>query len=356
MKDIEFPIYKTKTEVLSAFNLSDPKERRKYFEFKAGAEIKQIKEYLEHNTFIAYLLGKKNSGKGTYSKLFIDIFGSDKVAHLSIGDMIRKVHKDFEQPDKRQEIMNFLEQNYRGYVSLEDAVKSLINRDTKSLLPTELILALIKREIGQIGKKALFIDGFPRDLDQISYSLFFRDLIDHRKDPDIFVLIDVPKAVIEERIKYRVICPRCQMSRNLKVFPTEKVGYNKEQNTFYLICDDPDCQGERMVGKEGDSLGTASIKERLEKDDKLIKQAFLLYGIPKVFLRNTVPVKLADEYIDDYERTPAYGYKNNEASKKVDIIEEPWTIPDDQDVPSYSLLAPPVVVSLIKQIAKIFCS
>jgi len=42
----------------------------------------------------------------------------------------------------------------------------------KTLLPTELILALVKREIAKRPRKTLFIDGFPRDMDQVSYSLF----------------------------------------------------------------------------------------------------------------------------------------------------------------------------------------
>ncbi|GAH66819.1 unnamed protein product, partial [marine sediment metagenome] len=35
------------------------------------------------------------------------------------------------------------------------------------------------------------------------------------------------------------------------------------------------------------------------------------------------------------------------------IIEKPWQILDDRGIPSYSLLPPPVVVSLIKQIAEV---
>ena len=75
-------------------------------------------------------------------------------------------------------------------------------------------------------KKALFIDGFPRDLDQVSYSLFFRDLIGYRADPDIFILIDVPNSVIDERIKYRVVCPKCHTPRNLKLLATKQVEYD----------------------------------------------------------------------------------------------------------------------------------
>ncbi len=366
MKNIEFPIFKTKISGLKKrFDLTDVKERQAYFEFKAGKEIKKLREYLKENTFIAYFLGKKNSGKGTYAKMFKEVVDKDRVEHFSIGDMIRGVDEALKDKKKKKEFISFLEKNYRGFLPLEKVLKSLEKRNTKVLLPSELILALVKKEISERGKRALFIDGFPREMDQISYSLFFRDLIGYRDDPDVFVLIDVPEAVIDERIKYRVICPLCQTSRNLKLLPTKEVEYDKKDKKFHLICDNSDCparqsfasqnlggQGEKMITKEGDELGIGPIRERLKTDEKLIKQAFSLYGIPKVLLRNSVPVKKADEFVDDYEITPGYSYQWDEKKKEVKINEKPWQVLDDNGIPCYSLMPPPVVVSLIKQITK----
>ena len=84
-------------------------------------------------------------------------------------------------------------------------------------------------------------------------------------------------------------------------------------------------------------------------DERLIKQAFSLYGIPRILLRNSVPVEMEKEYVDDYEITPEYTYKWIEEDKKVEIIEKPWVFPNDEGTPSYSLLPPAVVLSLIKQ-------
>ncbi|HDL74997.1 MAG TPA: hypothetical protein ENH06_01255 [bacterium] len=275
------------------------------------------------------------------------------MAHFSIGDMTRRIEKEWSNPKIRKEIMEFLEKNYRGYISLEDAILRFKKRDTKNLLPTELILTLVKREISKLGKKTLFIDGFPRNLNQISYSLFFRDLIDYRKDPDIFVLIDVPEQAINERIKHRRICPICQTPRNLKLFPTQKIKYDQENKEFYLVCDNKNCNKARMVSKEGDELGIGPIKNRLKMDEKLIQEIISLHGIPKIFLRNSIPVKNAKQYINSYEVTPKYSYKWDKKTKNVQIIEDPWIIKDSQGAPSYSLLAPPVTVSLIKQMSKI---
>jgi len=350
----QFPIFKTKvTNTDKEFDLTDPKEQKEYFRFKAGKEIKKLREYLKEDSFIVYLLGKKNSGKGTYSKMFARAVCPEKVDHFSIGDMIRRVDNELADPKKKKDLIDFLEKNYRGRFSLSEIINDLENRDTITLRPTELILSLVKREIEKKERKALFIDGFPRDLDQISYSLFFRDLIGYREDPDIFVLIDVPEAVIDARIRSRVICPLCKTPRNLRLLPTNEIGYDKKNNKFYLMCDNPKCEGRRMVSKEGDKLGIGPIRERLKTDEELMQRAFSLYGIPKILLRNSVPVEKAKDFIDHYEITLEYSYRWDERKNKVEVITNPWIVPDDRKASSYSLLPPPVVVSLIKQMVDV---
>src|SRR3989344_3622551 len=309
MKDIDFEIFKTKSDIYKKFDLTDFNQRQAYFEYKAGPEIKKLREYLKDNAFVAYLLGKKGSGKGTYAKMLAEVVA-------------------------------------------KNIIKSLEDRSTKILLPSELILVLAKREIAKFGRKAIFIDGFPRDLDQISYSLFFRDLIGYREDPDVFVLIDVPTSVIDQRVKYRVICPLCQTSRSLKLLPTKNVEYSAKDDKFYLICDNSNCKGSRMITKEGDELGIEPIRERLNKDEILIKQAMSLQGIPKILLRNSIPVDKTKEFVDDYEITPEYSYVFLEKENKIKTIEKPWEVLDDEGKVVNSLMPPPVVVSLIKQLVK----
>src|SRR3989344_3134616 len=109
MKEFDFPVFKTKIEGSSRkFNLEDPAERREYFTFKAGKEIEKLRDYLANgNTFVAILLGKKNSGKGTYSKLFMEAVGAEHVAHISVGDIVRAVHRDFSDEGKKKELLDF---------------------------------------------------------------------------------------------------------------------------------------------------------------------------------------------------------------------------------------------------------
>ncbi len=350
----EYPLFKTKVESVSkVFDLSSVEGRKEYFEAKAGEDIAKLRKYFEEgNTFIVYLLGKKNSGKGTYTKLLMEIFGKDKIAHLSVGDIVRDVHASMEDPQKKKELLEYLRENYRGYLSPEEAIEALLSRDQQSLLPNEFILAMIKREIDRIGKKTIFIDGFPRNLDQVSYALFFKQLTGYREDPDIFIAIDIPEAVIDERMKWRRVCPICHTPRNLKLFTTQEVEYDEKEDKFYLICDNPDHERSRMYGKEGDEMGIESIRERLELDDKLIEQVFSMHGIKKGLIRNAVPVDKAEEYADQYEITPEYVYEYDEANDKVRTIEKPFKVKDDEGVETYSLLAPPVAIALIKQLVK----
>jgi hypothetical protein len=105
MKNLEFPIIGTKVRGLNKkFNLESPAGRKRYFNAKVGDEIAHIRKYLNKNTFIASFLGKKNSGKGTYAKLITEIFGEDKIVHISIGDMVREVHKKLETTKGKKQI------------------------------------------------------------------------------------------------------------------------------------------------------------------------------------------------------------------------------------------------------------
>ena len=356
MKNLEFLTVGTKVPgLIGKFDLNSPEGRKKYFEAKAGDEIKHLQKYFnEGNTFVSYLLGKKNSGKGTYSKLFTEIFGEEKIATVSVGDLVREMDnwESFKKTKKFEKMKDY----YRGYVSVDDAVKAHLERSTSRLLPTEFILALLKAHIDELKGKSIFIDGLPREMDQVSYSLYFRDLINYRNDPDFFILIDIPEAVIDERIKYRVICPKCNTSRNLKLLITSKIDYDQNEGKFYLLCDNPACKGcgkVRMVRKEGDDLGISPIRGRLDKDEEILKKAFNLYGIPKILLRNHIQKDEAKKYFDDYEITPEYVLSWNNKNKKVNVEEKSWSVKDDNGKECYSLLAPPVLVSMIKQMVDV---
>ncbi len=354
MKGVSFPLFKTKLETeAQKFNLEDPVGRKEYFVTKAQPDIEKIKEYLEKgNTFLAILLGKKNSGKGTYSKLFAEAVGKDRVLHISVGDMVRELDAVVQDEAQQKELVEYLQKHYRSSVPLQEALDAIKSRSTQFLLPTELILALLRRKIENVKGKAIFIDGFPRNLDQISYSLYFRQIMGFKDDPDFFVFIDVPENIIDERMKYRVICPICHVPRNPRLLKTKDVGYDAATKEFYLMCDDSACNKARMVPKEGDSLGIEAIRERIELDDTIMRSLLDMDGVSKVYLRNAYPVAQASEYLADYEITPGYFYTWDEANQKVITEEKPWTALDEDGIESYSLFPAPIVVSLLHQIAE----
>ncbi|MFA6376937.1 MAG: hypothetical protein WCX69_06075, partial [Candidatus Paceibacterota bacterium] len=147
---MDFPIFKTKIEGRDRkFNLTDPGARKDYFYYKAGEEIEKLKSFTRDNTFIVYLLGKKNSGKGTYSKMLAELLGDDRLEHFSVGDMIRAISKDIKDSARKIELEMYLKKNYRGWLPVDKLISVIEGRDTKTLLPTELILTLIKREIAK---------------------------------------------------------------------------------------------------------------------------------------------------------------------------------------------------------------
>lgn len=348
----DFPIIGTITKgVDQPFDLTNPDSLNEYFEAKVGPEIKTIKKALEKQNFIAFFVGKKNAGKGTYSKLFMNLIGENKIVHLSVGDLVREIHGDWDNFIKSAEGKK-LKDIYRGNISFEEAVERFLGRSASKLLPSEFILALLRVKFDDLKGKSVFLDGFPRDLDQINYSLFFKEILGREDDKDMYILIDIPDSVINERIKYRRICPICHAPRNLKLLATPFVGYDEKTQEYYLMCENPACNKAIMVSKEGDELGIAPIKERLVKDQQIIDKAFDLIGIPVLLLRNSIPVTVADKNFNKYELTPGFSYERDDKGN-VKTIENPYTVEDNNGVKSYSLMPAPVAVALIKQMAEV---
>lgn len=360
------------------YNLVDPKERRLYFNAKVGDEIVKLREYLKKNSFIVYLLAPKMAGKGTYTKMLAEILGENLFAHVSVGDLVRAAHKNFEDDGKKSEIYQYAKENYRGFLTLDEAFDALLGRTTKKLLPTEFILTLIKHEIDKLDGKTIFLDGFPRKVDQVSYSLYFRDLINYRNDPDVFLLINIPIGVIDARIKMRRICPNCKTSRNLQLYVTSKIqfadsykigsisdstgsfknrGKSVDMNDVQLICDNSACDGYVMVSKEGDDKGIENIAGRIINDFELMGMARQMYGVKRIELYNAVKKVDVKDLVDDYELTEEYYYE--ESAGKLVVKTKPFSIREKivkegkvSEIEYISLLPPPVVVQLIRQLVQ----
>ena len=334
------------------YDLAKVSERSKYFEDKVGKEIKALKDFFKTHTFIAYWLAMKQAGKSTYMSMLREIFGDDMFIHISVGDLVRNTVKTLEREGTGGKFCKDLEKVYRGPIPFDEIIESLFNRSISTLLPDELILALLKLEVDKFDTKILFLDGFPRSRNQLAYSLFFRDLINYRDDPDLFFLINIPLKIIEDRRKNRVVCPKCGSSRNVTLLPTEFVKYDEETGQFYLECDNPTCNKERMVKKEGDAQGLDSIKDRLINDWNLMRDIRQFHGIDIIELYNALEVSKASKYINDYELTKMFEYSVSK-NGKILKTETPYVC-NDCGKQYVSLVAPSVTIQLIRQLANYF--
>ncbi len=345
-KYLEF--IKTTPFTKQTYDLSSKKQRYEYFKQKAGKLIDDIKEALYKTNIVLYLLAPKFAGKGTYTHILSEILGYDKFHHLSVGDIVRDFPETYKQ--EKQQMLEFLRNDYRGEIPLAQAIELTINPDLTKTLPDSFILSVLKYEISKRPKKSLIIDGFPRTQDQITYTLLFRQLIEYKDDLDMFVLINVPYSVLDARAKYRVVCPKCHNSRNLRYLPTEHIGYDKETKEFYLMCDNPTCNNERMRTKPGDELGIEKYKNRIIKENNLMNIARNMHGVNKIELFNAVPTDIGDKYLQKYELSMEYSYtyESNQVKKHA----KPWVITENGQK-YYSLEAAPATLQIIKQLHKI---
>lgn len=331
------------------YDLTKVKDRHFYYKEKLGDKaLQKIKDIFETQSLIVYMLAPKVAGKGTYLSLLRELVGKDKFYQLSVGDLMREFVKTYN--DRKAYYDDILSRYYRGFIPLKEAIESALSADVTRLVPTEFVLALIKAKINEVNAKIIFLDGFPRTEDQIMYSLVMRDLMAFRDDLDLFWLINVPLSVIDARLKYRRVCPKCGASRNIRLLPTEKIEWDKEKNEPVLICDNPECNGQKMVAKPGDEVGVAALMERMERDFKLMNLARKLHGVPRIEVFNGVPKDIAYEYFQDYEITPEYHYEYKDGQVK--ITTTPWQVTED-GVTYVSLLAAPVLVQFVLHLIKL---
>ncbi|HQG57970.1 MAG TPA: hypothetical protein PLX79_03285 [Candidatus Dojkabacteria bacterium] len=333
------------------YDLFDPAQRQLYFNAKIGDQLTSLREYVKNNSFVAYFMAPKQAGKGTYTNMLTELLGKEYIENISVGDLVRDADIEYAENGKKSDLYAYFKKNYRGFVDVDKVFDSLGSRSSSNLLETDFILTLIKRKIDSIGRKTVFIDGFPRKADQVSYSLYFRDLINYRNDPDVFVLINLPLQIIDDRIKGRRVCPKCKLSKNITLNPTQVVKFDKDNNPV-LVCDNPECDGEILVEKEGDNLGIQAIKERIENDLDLTEMARKMYGIPRIELYNSIETSLGEKYANEYELTPVTTYsQDKDGSVKRDS--ELYTC-NDHGKAYYSFVPGAMVAQLIKHLADLF--
>jgi len=169
---------------------------------------------------IVILLGAPGSGKGTVAgKLAAD---NANLKHVSSGDLLRGAVA-------------------KGTAAGNEAKGFM---EAGKLVPDALIARMIKDVVAETtGDVTMLLDGFPRNLAQAEI------LAEMGAPVTRAVLIDVPDAIIQDRIAGRRTCPKCKAGYHVKNLPPKVEG----------ICD---ACGAALVIRKDDNPET--VKDRLE--------------------------------------------------------------------------------------------
>jgi len=146
------------------------------------------------------LLGPPGAGKGTVAKALMDLEGS---VQISTGDILRNAVKSGTELGKRAQ----------GYM------------ERGELVPDDLIMEIMESRLREPDcEKGFILDGFPRTIPQAEALKRLLEKL-HLK-LDLVVNLDVPKAVILDRLTTRRTCsnPDCQEIYNIKSKPPTEDG------------------------------------------------------------------------------------------------------------------------------------
>ncbi len=170
------------------------------------------------------LLGAPGAGKGTQAQRLAARFA---IPQISTGDMLRAARREGTELGKRAE--EFMK---RG-----------------ALVPDEVVIGLVEERLGKEDARAGFIlDGFPRTIPQAEA---LAGVLTKLKRAPLRVLdVQVPEAVLHERLGGRLSCPKCGASYHVKFTPPQKAG----------VCDN---DGTELVTRSDDQ--PAAISQRLRE-------------------------------------------------------------------------------------------
>lgn len=169
-------------------------------------------------------LGVPSSGKGTQAEFVSKKY---KLAHLSIGELLRKKIDDPNDPEGQD-------------------IREKINKGI--LVDNDLIMRIIETFISNLSSdEGILFDGFPRSVEQ---AILLDELFEKiGKKLDYVINFELDDRVVMERISGRRLCPNCGKSYHIKFNPPKTI-------------DTCDGCGSKLVIREDDN--EESVKGRLK--------------------------------------------------------------------------------------------
>ncbi len=130
------------------------------------------------------IMGVQGCGKGTQAMLLRDKYD---IVHISVGDIFRW--------------------HIQNHTKMAARIKRIITAG--ELVPDDIVGQVVKTRLDVHDWNFGFVlDGFPRNRPQAEFFLESYDI-------DAVILIDVPDAVVFERIQSRRLCSKCGLDYNL---------------------------------------------------------------------------------------------------------------------------------------------
>ncbi len=169
---------------------------------------------------IVILLGAPGSGKGTIASHLAAVHSNLK--HVSSGDLLRGA----------------VAKGTPAGVQAKDFMEK------GQLVPDALIAQMIKDVIAETqGDVTMLLDGFPRNVAQA-------EILEQTGAPiRSVVLVDVPDAIIQDRIAGRRTCPKCKAGYHVTGLPPKVPGVCDQCGTALVIRkdDNPETVKDRLV-------------------------------------------------------------------------------------------------------------
>lgn len=328
---------------------------KEFFTRRIPREVKKFNELIEKKPIVLFMLAKKMAGKSTYAGHLSEVT-DDKFIFIAVGDLMREAELIANTGLGRALLHDTFRDSRFAEEEIIRFIKSIKKLDQTILYPTPYIVRMLEILLAEIGEenpgKSIIIDGLPRNVEQLDAALDLAKRYKKEGREWFFVEIDCPNSVLEARIVGRRICPICHTSRNIKFLITPEIEYDEKTGEFYLICDNPTCNRQKMIRKPGDELGIKPLAARQKEIEKTILAA--RKRVPEnryIIVHNAVPVDEAEGY-DPKDFTQEAELTWDEKNKRVRVDYVPWITKDDEGRDVYSRYSEPVAAELIKELVK----